>query len=101
MQTTITPEIRKKAVELLREKGWCQGSFKDPGSNAICMTAALRFAAGAETPGPATTKEDEETTILLKGIGFDNIGAACRWNNEVRRTIDDVIDLILAGTSVS
>lgn len=89
-----TSEVLRKAGDLLRERGWIQGSYSDAGR--FCAVGAADSVAG-----DALGRRDPEANLLLQTVADDFpyperypgdiAGSMLRWNDRPRRTLDEVL----------
>lgn len=98
--TTLTIDQKiaglRRAQQLLRERGWCQGSFSQP-DGEVCANGALNLAFGG-TGNPYSSFIDMD---LLEDVAhdlppatrpcMDAVSRICDFNNEEARSVEDVI----------
>ena len=88
----MTPrEIARKAITVLKEKGWTQGKYTDPETGAVCMGKAIYDAA------PDPVHLDARNTLtkrLSKRVGVQYQ----IWNDRISTTEKDVYKLLKSIT---
>lgn len=82
--------ILKTAGDIIRSRGWHQGSFTN-GKGAICALAAIRLATGGNGSAEA------DAVAVLLGRIQDSLGRSAYsvpgWNDS-RRSVGDVLQLL-------
>lgn len=90
-ETFESHPVLKRAGDLIRARGWCQGDFQ-AANGALCALGAIRRASG----GDART-EAEAVDVLLERIASvvgHNAFSVPGWNDQIDRTRDDVLRLL-------
>lgn len=101
-------EICEKAIEVLDEKGWCQGAIQDE-NGSVCAVGALGYAAnlnyGITTitgtnyvmrslPEPILEVMDD--LAPLKAPRWWELGSSIHWtNDDEETTVEDIKDLFM------
>jgi hypothetical protein len=87
-----TPEILAKAAEVIVERGWHVGNYKDPHSCAVCLLGAISVAAGAAPDAIGTTEAPPAAEAAVAALerwlepGID----LADWNDEIAEDADEV-----------
>lgn len=97
------PNVYERAVEAIRERGWCQHAL-EASNGAVCLLGAYAAAAGlyndrGELRYPAP---DEERALAkaIRSAGFEwRSGSVEPWNDAPDRTVEDVL-LVLKHAAV-
>jgi hypothetical protein len=87
-------EICKKAYNLLKDKGWCQGILED-NRGRHCLLGAIRVSIGGSAAiEPGTEYYEEMTLKVIAQLGFNHLGVATLWNDHWGRDVEDVLHLL-------
>lgn len=88
-------EILTRMKEILMDRGWCRGSFKNEDGTVCLMGAITRTELLREmyTSRPYSTINllEEPLDALREQMGEDSV---LRWNDKAGRTFNEVIDLL-------
>jgi len=76
-------DVLDKAADVIVERGWCQGQFRNS-AGQVCALAAVHTAARTT---PFTWVADEALGIIRKRVGM----SVAYWNDAPERTADEVI----------
>jgi hypothetical protein len=82
-------EVLRKAANVIRERGWCQGVYEKEDGRCCALGAVNVIDAQSDDPSPAYIGVEE----LRLTIGT---GAVARWNDEPNRTEAEVITALEA-----
>lgn len=95
------PELFDKAVEVLEQRGWCQGKLEAT-DGRVCAVGALRAAAWGD-PYSRTFPGEEKVDVEPVERALDAVNAVLSgprarsmivsFNDEPGRTAEEVIDL--------
>ena len=96
LQTITDTEVRRRAAEIIRERGWCQGLYSNE-DGQVCMVGALYVASGLPPHGQLNHLP---TDSAARSMGYENCDEAISWNDAPDRTVDQVLALLAgeAGT---
>jgi hypothetical protein len=103
MDKTKTISDLKKTKEVLNTLGWRQGMFQGPmegnrfipdRSGPCCLIGAYNLATVGDACGYSDGATDEYAANLL---GFEEASQAFNWNDEGKRTKEEVLDRIDAA----
>lgn len=102
-----TAKLLRKAAQVLRERGWCQGDYVDD-KGCLCVYGACIVASGIEAKPANSIKRFEDWAIvrkaedlvaepLRKAAGVDDSFSRTSvndWNDDPARTVDEVLDAL-------
>lgn len=87
-------EIRRKAADLIEERGWVQDA---EGGGRVCLVVALNLAADhVDDSGSGSTQLRRTKTELRKELGVDNLVI---WNDEPSTTKEQVLAALRGQSS--
>lgn len=89
-ETFRSHPVLRRAGDLIRERGWHQGSW-DNSEGAVCAWQAVKLAAGGDT-----NAETNAVATLLDRIRreFGDEGSVSGWNDRQGRTVDEVLRVL-------
>jgi hypothetical protein len=70
-------EILRKAIDVIHERGWCQGSMIDDKTGAVCAYGALHVAARGQT-NMRSDIVDDTAGVVVAMLGIDT-----KWDDEL------------------
>lgn len=92
-----TCELRKKAAQVIQERGWCQGSYGDDASGPVCLVGALCLAEGLSTTSCSRFTASHQALLDMRIRGVKDEWSATIWNDRKTRTKEHVIARLLDG----
>lgn len=99
-------EILAKSADVIVERGWHRGNYKDPHGSAVCLLGAISVAAGEEPHVIGSPEAPAEAAAAI--IAFEDwLGSdmdLADWNDEIAEDADEVITALreaaeLAGSA--
>lgn len=98
MSDDTVEEVLRKAVEILDERGWYQGYYRDIQTGRVCSIGACAEALGTN-PGEPTPMFNRVWTFLDHYVErkFERHGNFVAWQDKDGRTVDEVKALLLAA----
>ena len=93
-----TSELAKKVLDLLEERGWCQGTPEDA-NGQLCILGAIREACHGnphETHGREFKPDykQQPCDYLRKALGRKTNKGITIWNDSDDRTKKDVVEML-------
>jgi len=93
-------EVLERAINLINEKGWGQGTAVNPDTGAICAAQAIWLASFTNVPDSYTNALIVSRTEIERDNYTNASGALMNktrkeitmWNDDPRRTKDEVIN---------
>lgn len=89
-------QVLHRAVEILDERGWCQGTFED--GRKVCAMGAINIAVGGSPfPGnlePGDERIATEVAELVEGVVDEDVTT---WNDVFGRTVEQVRQALLTA----
>lgn len=114
MSALTVPEVLRRAVQVLDERGHYKGWYVDPDGGAVCASGACAVAAGLELypiesdhepepAAPAGSVDAEavwrraEDTLCMFLERAEVSGGVPDWNDRYERTLDEVRAALLGA----
>ena len=91
-------ETAKRAAEVLRQRGWCQGMFcaNLDGTGPVCLMGAVSVA-GGDGPNYGFRGQRRDLHVAIADRverSLDLRGSVAGWNDAPGRTADEVIAVL-------
>lgn len=84
-------EVLRRAADVLRERGWVQGTYVD-GGGACCVRGAVNVVLyGAPVSIECCDEEVQAMSALAAVAGIPKHGSISLWNDRQGRTLDEVL----------
>jgi hypothetical protein len=95
--TTKTPQqILLDAIDVIEQRGWCQGAFQDDDSKQVCMLGAIRIATWDKVIYPVHPAYAQ----ACNATGMNGTMIA-QWNDASGRTKEEVIAKLREAAQLS
>lgn len=82
-------QVFDRAIDVLHERGWHQGSYRDPDTGAVCIIGAISTASRGSAH-PMTGREWSLIATVYRHLGLHGIAGVAPWNDAPERTVEDV-----------
>ena len=103
MAELTLPQVYRRAVEVLDERGWYQGYYVDPEGCKVCVAGALAVVLGGtptseDADGPEVIWPAGQDGKALRNYWYRTVdglaavvpGGIGQWNDAPRRTVEEV-----------
>lgn len=94
-------QVLRRAVEIIDERGWCQGEYED-GAGRVCARGAIHVAIGGAPYVDPLSLEKNKFIWEVRCLVVDLIGEGLAvWNDEPGRTVEQVRHALLTAATAA